>query len=318
MANVLATVDQRTKLVGENRLELLLFRINSTQLFAINVFKVKEVVKLPPLNAMPGSHPHISGVANIRGMSIPVIDLRSAIGFSPIPPGDDANMIITEYNRSVQGFLVGKVEHIINMTWSDIMPPPKTAGRNNYLTAITRIEYQGQSHLVSIIDVEKVLAEIIHYDVRLSEGVLDENLVHEMSGRKILIVDDSSTARRQVRETLSQLGIDIIEASDGLQALNLLQKWRDEGKQVSKELLMMITDAEMPEMDGYKLTYEVRNDKAMADLFITLNTSLSGSFNNAMVEKVGCDRFISKFQPDLLVEVVQERLRQVLNSQAMS
>lgn len=313
MANVLATVDQRTKLVGENRLELLLFRINSTQLFAINVFKVKEVVKLPPLNAMPGSHPHIFGVANIRGMSIPVIDLRSAIGFSPIPPGDDANMIITEYNRSVQGFLVGKVEHIINMTWSDIMPPPKTAGRNNYLTAITRIEYQGQSHLVSIIDVEKVLAEIIHYDVRLSEGVLDENLVHEMPGRKILIVDDSSTARRQVRETLGQLGIEIIEASDGLQALNLLQKWRDEGKQVSKELLMMITDAEMPEMDGYKLTYEVRNDKGMADLFITLNTSLSGSFNNAMVEKVGCDRFISKFQPDLLVEVVQERLRQVIN-----
>ncbi len=95
MANVLATVDQRTKLVGENRLELLLFRINSTQLFAINVFKVKEVVKLPPLNSMPGSHPHIFGVANIRGMSIPVIDLRSAIGFKPVPPGDDANMIIT-------------------------------------------------------------------------------------------------------------------------------------------------------------------------------------------------------------------------------
>lgn len=312
MANVLATVDQRTKLVGENRLELLLFRINSTQLFAINVFKVKEVVKLPPLNAMPGSHPHIFGVANIRGISIPVIDLRSAIGFKPVAPGDDANMIITEYNRSVQGFLVGKVEHIINMTWSDIMPPPKMAGRNNYLTAITRIEHQGQSQLVSIIDVEKVLAEIIHYDIRLSEGVLDETLVHEMPGRKILIVDDSSTARRQVRETLGQLGIEIIEASDGLQALQLLQKWRDEGKQISKELLMMITDAEMPEMDGYKLTHEVRSDKAMADLFITLNTSLSGSFNNAMVEKVGCDRFISKFQPDLLVEVVQERLRQII------
>ena len=224
MANVLATVDQRTKLVGENRLELLLFSINSTQLFAINVFKVKEVVKLPPLNAMPGSHPHIYGVANIRGISIPVIDLRSAIGFKPVPPDDDANMIITEYNRSVQGFLVGKVEHIINMTWSDIMPPPKTAGRNNYLTAITRIEHQGKSQLVSIIDVEKVLAEIIHYDISLSEGVLDETLVHEMPGRKILIVDDSSTARRQVRETLSQLGIEIIEASDGLQALTLLQK----------------------------------------------------------------------------------------------
>ncbi|MCH1930569.1 chemotaxis protein CheV [Shewanella sp. A25] len=312
MANVLSTVDQRTKLVGENRLELLLFRINSTQLFAINVFKVKEVVKLPVLSAMPGSHPHISGVANIRGTSIPVIDLRGAIGFNPIPPASDANMIITEYNRSVQGFLVGKVEHIVNMTWSDILPPPKTAGRNNYLTAITRVDYQGQQQLVSIIDVEKVLSEIIHYDVRLSDGVLDEHLLAEMQGRKILIVDDSSTARRQVRETLGQLGIELIEASDGLEALHLLQRWRDEGKDIPNELLMMITDAEMPEMDGYRLTYEVRNDSAMSDLFITLNTSLSGSFNNAMVEKVGCDCFISKFQPDMLVEVVQERLKQVL------
>ena len=313
MAKVLETVDQRTQLVGENRLELLLFRINSTQLFAINVFKVKEVVKLPPLSAMPGSHPHISGVANIRGASIPVINLRGAIGFSPLPLSDDNNLIITEYNRSVQGFLVGKVEHIVNMTWGDIMPPPKTAGRNNYLTAITRLEQQGTTQLVSIIDVEKVLAEIIHYDIRLSEGVLDDSLLPSMPGRKVLIVDDSSTARRQVRDTLSQLGIDIIEASDGLQALTLLQTWCNEGKAVSQELLMMITDAEMPEMDGYKLTAEIRADKRMADLYITLNTSLSGSFNNAMVEKVGCDKFISKFQPDLLVEVVQDRLRQVLS-----
>ena len=312
MAKVLDSVDQRTQLVGENRLELLLFRINATQLFAINVFKVKEVVKLPKLSAVPGSHSHISGVANIRGASIPVIDLRSAIGYKPITGEHEANMIITEYNRSVQGFKVGKVEHIVNMTWGDILPPPKTAGRNNYLTAITRIEIDGVSQIVSIIDVEKVLAEIIHYDVTLSEGVLDQTLVDEMLGRKILIADDSSTARRQIKETLEPLGIEILEVSDGLQALRTLQGWCDEGKSVQDEILMLITDAEMPEMDGYKLTHEIRSDKRMNDLFITLNTSLSGSFNKAMVEKVGCDRFISKFQPDLLVDVVQQRLREIV------
>lgn len=312
MNKVLDTVDQRTQLVGENRLELLLFRISSTQLFAINVFKVKEVVKLPAINMLPGSNPKIYGVANIRGTSIPVINLREAIGFSKMPITDDSNLIITEYNRSVQAFLVGKVEHIINMTWSDIMPPPKTSGAHNYLTAITKVEQEGITHLVSIIDVEKVLAEIIDYDVSLSEGVLDESLVPNMPGRKVLIVDDSSTARKQVRDTLTPLGIDIIEASDGLQALRLLQSWADEGKQVADELLMMITDAEMPEMDGYKLTAEVRADPRMTSLFITLNTSLSGSFNKAMVEKVGCNEFISKFQPDLLVGVVQDRLRSLL------
>ena len=313
MRKVLDTVDQRTKLVGENRLELLLFRIGSTQLFAINVFKVKEVVKLPNINTFPGSNPNIYGVANIRGTSIPVINLREAIGFSPRPITDDSNLIITEYNRSVQAFLVGKVEHIINMTWSDIMPPPKTSGGHNYLTAITKIEQDGVTQLVSIIDVEKVLAEIIDYDISLSEGVLDEALVPQLPGRKVLIVDDSSTARKQVRDTISQLGIEIIEASDGLQALRLLQGWADNGKNVADELLMMITDAEMPEMDGYKLTAEVRADPRMASLFITLNTSLSGSFNKAMVEKVGCNEFISKFQPDLLVGVVQDRLRAILS-----
>jgi two-component system chemotaxis response regulator CheV len=312
MKKVLDTVDQRTNLVGENRLELLLFRINSTQLFAINVFKVKEVVKLPLLSTLPGSNNNIAGVVNIRGQSIPVINLREAIGFSPMPITDESNLIITEYNRSIQGFLVGKVEHIVNLTWSDIMPPPKTVGPHNYLTAITKVEDQGRSQLVSIIDVEKVLAEIIKYDIRLSDGVLDESLAAEMPGRKILIVDDSSTARRQVRETLSPLGIEIIEASDGLQALNLLKSWANEGKDVPTELLMMITDAEMPEMDGYKLTSEVRSDPRMASLYITLNTSLSGSFNHAMVEKVGCDQFISKFQPDLLVGVVQTRLKEIL------
>jgi len=312
MAKILDSVDQRTQLVGENRLELLLFRINATQLFAINVFKVKEVVKLPALSAVPGSHPHISGVANIRGTSIPVIDLRAAIGFQPMSDEQESNLIITEYNRSVQGFRVGKVEHIVNMTWGDILPPPKTAGSNNYLTAITRIETEGQTQLVSIIDVEKVLAEIIHYDIRLSEGVLDESLVSEMQGRRILIADDSSTARRQIKETLEPLGIEVLETSDGLQALNVLKKWCDEGKSVEDEILMLITDAEMPEMDGYKLTHEIRSDKRMSSLFVTLNTSLSGSFNKAMVEKVGCDRFISKFQPDLLVDVVQQKLRELV------
>ncbi len=314
MSGVLNSVDQRTNLVGENRLELLLFSLNSRQVFAINVFKVREVIKVPPLTKMPGSHYHITGVASLRGVSVPVIDLRAAIGFPPSRlENQEENLIITEYNRTVQGFLVGQVRNIVNTAWTEIQPPPKTAGRSNYLTAITHIG-EGKDHkIVEIIDVEKVLAQIIDYDISISEGVLDEQLTNEMIGRNILIVDDSSTARSQVKGTLSQLGLNIIECRDGLEALKLLKSWCDEGRDVEKELLMMITDAEMPEMDGYKLTYEVRNDPRMKNLYVTLNTSLSGSFNDAMVKKVGCDRFISKFQPDLLVEVAQDRLREVLS-----
>ena len=312
MSGVLASVDKRTQLVGENRLELLLFYLHSRHLFALNVFKVKEVVKLPPISKIPNAHPKVSGVVNIRGESIPVIDLRKAINMPEAKNIEDTNLVITEYNRTVQGFLIGKVDQIINMTWSDIMPPPTAIGKNHYLTALTKVKRDGQEHLVEIIDVEKVLAEIVEYEVQISNDILDKSIVNEFAGRKILHADDSPTARKQVSDTLSQLGIEIIPARNGLEALEMLKGWADQGKDVEKELLMVITDAEMPAMDGYRLTHEIRNDSRMKNLYIVLNTSLSGSFNQALVEKVGCNAFLSKFQPILLVEEVQARLQAVL------
>lgn len=312
MSTIMDSVNQRTQLVGENRLELLLFNLSSMQTFAINVFKVQEVVSLPRLSALPGSHPSVVGVVNMRGNTIPVINLPQAIGMRPLEVNEKCNLIITEYNRTVQAFLVGEIDQIVNTTWESIQPPPKTAGRSHYLTAITQIERENRNSIVEIIDVEKVLAEIISYDTNISEDVLDKEIAQHLHGQRVLIVDDSSTARNLVSQTLSSVGIEVLEAYDGLKALEMLKEWADEGKTVTDEILMMITDAEMPEMDGYKLTFEIRNDPRMSDLFIALNTSLSGSFNDAMVEKVGCDRFISKFQPDKLVEVVQDRMRQLL------
>jgi len=309
MAKLLDTVNQRTNLVGTNRLELLLFHLTGRQLFAINVFKVKEVVKLPRLTKLPDSHSSIDGIASIRGESIPVINLKAALGLKPLEVTSESNLIITEYNRTVQGFLVGKVEHIVNMTWGEIMEPPETVGRQHYLTAITKLKEDNQEKLIEIIDVEKILAEIIEYKIDITQGVVDENIMSEFVGRKILHADDSPTARKQVSSTLEQLGVEIIPAKNGQEALTILQDWADEGKNVEDEILMLITDAEMPVMDGYKLTNEIRNDPRLAGLFIVLNTSLSGDFNKAMVKKVGCDEFLSKFQPDLLVEVVQNRLK---------
>lgn len=313
MDNLLNTVDQRTNLVGENRLELLLFHLTGRQLFALNVFKIKEVVKLSKLSKLPNSHPYIDGVINIRGESIPVINLKAAISLQPLIADNDSNLIITEYNRSVQAFLVGKVEHIVNMNWEEIMEPPTSVGRQHYLTAITKLIQDDQESLVEIIDVEKVLAEIIEYKIDISEGLVDEKIKSEFVGQKILHADDSPTARTQVTNTLEQLGIEMISVKNGQEALSILQGWAEQGKDVKDEILMLITDAEMPVMDGYKLTNEIRNDPRISDLFIVLNTSLSGEFNKAMVEKVGCDEFLSKFQPDILVEVVQNCLKDKLS-----
>ncbi|MCF1428610.1 MAG: chemotaxis protein CheV [Shewanella sp.] len=311
MSKVLETVDQKTQMVGENRLELLLFRINSSQRYAINVFKVREVVKLPRLNQLPGSHSYICGVANIRGQSIPVINLKGAIGFQPMELTPESNLIITEYNNSIQGFLVGQVEHIVNLSWNDILPPPKSSGANNYLTAVTRLQEGDHIDLVSIIDVEKVLAEIVDYGTEVSKELLESEVAARMAGTHVLVADDSRTAHRHVKDVLGPLGVKITMVNDGLDAYKLLKQWAEEGKVDSEHLLMLITDAEMPEMDGYKLTHEIRQDPLLKHLYVVLNTSLSSSFNQAMAEKMGCNRVISKFQPDMLVTLVQERIEMV-------
>lgn len=310
MSKLLDSIDQRTRLVGENRLELLMFHLGGRQLFAINVFKVQEVVKVPTLRHVPHSHPHIRGVAHLRGQTVPVIDLRAAIGMSEMKELDNANLIVAEYNRSVQAFLIGAVDRIVNLNWELILPPPKGTGRSHFLTAITKIDEQ----LVEILDVERVLADIIPYNTTVSDEVLDSDLAAEARKRKIkvLLAEDSPTAVKQVKETLNNIGIDVLSVQDGLQALRMMQQWTGAGRNISDEILMLITDAEMPEMDGYRLTAEVRKDPALADLYVVLHTSLSGSFNKAMVEKVGCNDFLSKFQPDDLAAVVQKRLREHL------
>ncbi|PTU73350.1 chemotaxis protein CheV [Pseudomonas mangrovi] len=304
MAGILDSVDQRTQLVGENRLEILMFRLTGRQLFAINVFKVQEVLQLPRLTLMPQRHPCVCGVINLRGQTIPVIDLSQAIGMRSIKPDQNSTIIVTEYNRSVQAFLVGSVDRIVNLNWESILPPPGGSGRQHYLTAITRVD----DNLVEVIDVEKVLAEIVPYDARIAPERLADPVLARARGREVLLVDDSSVAISQLRDTLVQFGVKLHTASDGLKGLRMLQKWADAGEVVTDRLLMVFTDAEMPEMDGYRLTTEIRKDPRLRDLYVVLHTSLSGSFNEAMVKKVGCDNFLSKFQPDKLVDVVRDRL----------
>ncbi|AEF22889.1 chemotaxis protein CheV [Pseudomonas fulva] len=304
MAGILDTVDQRTQLVGENRLEILMFRLAGRQMFAINVFKVQEVLHMPKLTLMPHRHRFVCGVIHLRGQTLPVIDLSQAIGMRPIVPDERSTIIVTEYNRSIQAFLVGGVDRILNLNWESILPPPGGAGRQHYLTAITKVDDQ----LVEIIDVEKVLAEIVPYDTRISGDRLADPLLEKARGREVLLVDDSSVALAQLRDTLTQLGIKLHVATDGLKGLNMLKAWADAGEIITDKLLMMFTDAEMPEMDGYRLTTEIRQDPRLRDLYVVLHTSLSGSFNDAMVKKVGCDNFLSKFQPDKLVDVIRQRL----------
>lgn len=304
MAGVLDSVNQRTQLVGQNRLELLLFRLGSNQLYGINVFKVKEVLQCPSLNEIPQRNPVVRGVAHIRGNTVSIMDMNLATGHEPLENIQNCFVIITEYNRSTQGFLVRGVERIVNMNWEDIHPPPTGAGRENYLTAVTEVD----DKLVEIIDVEKILAEVSPMSEEVSEGVIEDGIAERVVQKHILIADDSSIARKQIQRVVESMGIKTTLKKDGREAIEYLESMVAEGLDPLTELIMVISDIEMPEMDGYTFTAEVRGNPALKGLYVVLHTSLSGVFNEAMVKKVGADDFLAKFNPDELARRVNNRV----------
>jgi len=304
MAGVMDSVNQRTQLVGQNRLELLLFRLGGDQIYGINVFKVKEVLQCPALTEIPKRNPTVRGIAHIRGGTISIMDMNHATGHGPLDDIANCFVIITEYNRSTQGFLVRGVERIVNMNWEDIHPPPKGAGPDNYLTAVTEVD----GKLVEIIDVEKILSEVSPVDEGVSDGVIEDGIAERVVQKHILVVDDSAIARKQIQRVIESMGIKVTLRKDGREAIEYLESMIADGLTPSSELILIISDIEMPEMDGYTFTAEVRGNPQLKDLHIILHTSLSGVFNEAMVKKVGADDFLAKFSPDDLARCVSERV----------
>lgn len=303
MTSLIDGVNQRTQLAGQNRLELLLFRLGGPQLYGINVFKVREAISCPPLTKLPNAHPVIRGAAKIRDTTLSIFDLAQGIGKPPLTDLTNSFTIITEYNRAVQGFLVSHVDRIVNTSWSEIHPPPAAIGNNHYMTAVTRIN----DRLIQIIDVEKVMAEVLGADDTVSAELVSEFAEKNKTQRfHVLVADDSSVARNQIKRTMAQIGVDCTVVNDGKQALEQLQRWSAEGIDVKSHIAMLISDIEMPEMDGYTLTTLIRQDPAIKDIRILLHTSMSGTFNDALVKKVGADKFIAKFEPDDLAINVQQ------------
>jgi len=308
MSGIMESVDQHTNLAGQNRFELLLFYLNERQLFGINVFKVREVIRTPRLSRLPHAHPSVRGVAPIRGSTISVVDLGLATTGRPMADLENSSVIVTEYNRHTQGFLVRSVDRIVNLTWQDILPPPAGASGSAYLTGVSHVD----DRLVQILDVEKVMSEVngIGFDVSADVLTAEEGLRAE--DYHVLVVDDSVVARRQIKGTLDQLGLQSTLANDGAAGLEVLQKWAQEGPEGRlHNLLMVISDIEMPRMDGYTLTSRIRSDDSLRHLHVMLHTSLSGVFNNNMVKSVGADEFLSKFAANELAEQVIKRLEHV-------
>ncbi|WP_040725718.1 chemotaxis protein [Thiomicrorhabdus sp. Kp2] len=315
MSSFLKGVDQRTSLAGMNRMELLLFTIKGKQLFGINVFKVREVIRTPEISSVPKADSRVVGVADIRGQTMPMIDLAMALDLEPVNPEkySDSLTIVTEFNSSIQGFLVEDVDRIVHLRWEDILAPPDSLQNVNYLTGITR----AQNQIVQIVDVEKVLAEVSGVATEMSDEFISKHISKTKNQDYFVLgADDSTVARTQLKNILDKMGIAHKILNNGKLALEFLQKWADEADKgisprVSDRVLMVISDIEMPEMDGYTLTTSIRKDDRLKDLFVVLNSSLSGGFNESLTDKVGANVFLSKWHSDELATTIVNRIDEV-------
>ena len=238
MSGILDGINQRTQLVGKNRLELLMFRLGDGELYGINVFKVREVIRCPPLTSVHSSHSVVVGITNVRGKTISIMDLSLGIVGPSITDPDDSFIIITEFNRSVQGFMVEGVERIVNMNWEDIHLPPEGAKTNSYINAVTRVD----DELVQLIDVEQVLSEVVGAPDMVSSTLTETVDVENQQVRHILVADDSIVATNQIVTAMEQIQVDCTVLNNGKLALDQLRKWTESGRPIHERIAMVLSD----------------------------------------------------------------------------
>ena len=315
MNDVMQEVEERSKLAGTNKFELLMFRLGEDQnahtreIFGINVFKVREALIMPPITPMPGAPKHVLGVANIRGQIIPVVDLPSVVGCTPSARNI---LLVTEYERSVQGFAVEEVEEIVRLEWGRVVSAERSAV-GGMVTSLARLdEKEENARLALILDVETILREALPSRFKSGEELTHPPVIKLPSGSVVLYADDSNVARLQIESVLTRLGVPFVSTKTGKEAWERLkalsQEARSAGIPLSQKVAMVLTDLEMPEMEGFTLTRQIKEDDALKGLPVVIHSSLSGSANESHANSVGADGYVAKFVPDELAREVNKIL----------
>lgn len=277
---------------------LLLFRLSKTQQFALGTLKIREIVPFCRLSAIPQSHHTVIGAVNLRGSTLPVIDMAAAVGYPPIEESerDDCYILITDCQRMVIGFLVRSIDKIIECNWRDIDSPPNNLGKNAYLTGVTSYE----NSLVQLLDVELLLSRVFPVDENATHVVLTDIQREKLKPLNILLVDDSKVARKQLSDALDRMNIPYKVTSDGKDALNIMRQEAKSGRPVD----LLVSDIEMPGLDGYELAFEVKDSAELANCYIILHTSLSQAISVSQAHQVGANEALTKFDAHELLEAM--------------
>ncbi|MHB9117963.1 MAG: chemotaxis protein [Burkholderiales bacterium] len=313
MSELLKNIDARTKLAGTNKLEILLFSLGTDhrsgrkETFGINVFKVREVMRVPEITRAPEMPSSVEGMVSLRGVLVPVIDLIKYAGIASEQPPEI--MIVTEYNGRTQGFLVESVDTILRLEWSSMRVPPDmlNAQMGGLVTAVTELS---DGRLIMVMDVEKILAETTHSS---EDDVIFASIksIGDLN-KTIFFTDDSYVARKQIERTLEAMSVNFISSINGGQAWEELKRIAQQADSVHRPvkdfIQLILTDVEMPEMDGYMLTKLIKGDPRFAGIPVIMHSSLSGMSNQQLGRSVGVDEYISKFEPQKLASALTRLL----------
>ena len=301
---LLNMIDQKARLAGSNKMELLLFALGGKENFGINVFKVREVCETMPITKTPNMPAGVEGIISLRGSIIPVIDLATCLNL-PFS-GERTKLIITEFSSHTQAFLVADVDRIVRVDWELVKSPQSMA--SNAVGLITAITELPGGKLVSILDVEQILSNVIGEDV-----VPHLDPVEEKTQATIFFADDSGLARKKIMEVLDKMKLPYQYAINGKEAwekLSALASRSDlEKKTVKESIGLILTDAEMPEMDGYVLTRHIKDDKRFAGIPVLMHSSLSSVANQKLGQQVGVDAYVPKFNPEDLAKMISGMLQ---------
>lgn len=317
MNTVQNEVDERTNLTSSNKFELLLFRLGAdsalgqSELFGINVFKIREIVAMPSITPIVGATPHSLGVVNLRGQVIPVLDLPSIVGCTP-KTGLNI-MLVTEYARTTQAFAVESVEDIVRLDWKQVLSAENSGAAHNLVTSIARLDGNTDgTRLAQVLDVEAILQMVSpSEDQKVDPHKVGPKLKLK-PGTIILAADDSFVARSLIEQELQVLQAPYEMTKSGKEAwerLNALAKSAEaEGKTILDKVSLVLTDLEIPEMDGFTLTRNIKQDARFSGLPVLIHSSLSGSANEDHVRSVGADGYVAKFVAEDLANTIRSVL----------
>jgi two-component system chemotaxis response regulator CheV len=319
MNNAMQDIDERTNLAGNSMFELLLFRLGEAagsdrrELFGINVFKVREILVMPPVTVMVNSPPAVMGVANIRGQMIPVVNLPLLVGCNPTK--GLGILLVTEFARTTQGFAVEEVNEIVRLEWKHVLSAEGNGG--GLVTSIARLDGNAENtRLAQVLDVEQILRDVFPQPAEAAQDKAEIPMLQLPPGTVILAADDSAVARMLIEQGLKAMNVPYIMTKTGKEAWERLQAISaqavSEGKTVQDKVALVLTDLEMPEMDGFTLTRNIKQDARFKSIPVVIHSSLTGTTNESHVKSVGADAYVAKFVADELAATIRE----VLNAQS--